>query len=94
MAPTRVQGWLCSAVQSREAADQDSHTASTPTRDPAEFAARAVALLERTDAARRPVRLVGVGSHGLVGVNAGAPAGEAPDEDPASASPLGELDLA
>ena len=43
-----------------------SHTAERPTRDPDDFAARAVALLERTDAARRPVRLLGVGSHGLV----------------------------
>jgi DNA polymerase-4 len=44
-----------------------SHTAGAPTRDPEDFAARAVALLERTEAARRPVRLLGVGSHGLVG---------------------------
>jgi nucleotidyltransferase/DNA polymerase involved in DNA repair len=44
-----------------------SHTAGRPTRDPEDFAARAVALLERTDAARRPVRLLGVGTHGLVG---------------------------
>ena len=43
-----------------------SHTADRPTRDPEDFAARAVALLERTDAARRPVRLLGVGAHGLV----------------------------
>jgi len=42
-----------------------SHTADRPTHAPAEFAARAVALLERTDAARRPVRLLGVGAHGL-----------------------------
>jgi DNA polymerase-4 len=44
-----------------------SHTGAAPTRDPAEFAARAAALLERTDAARRPVRLLGVGAHGLLG---------------------------
>jgi DNA polymerase-4 len=44
-----------------------SHTEERPTRDPEAFAARAVALLERTDAARRPVRLLGVGSHGLAG---------------------------
>jgi DNA polymerase-4 len=43
-----------------------SHTASAPTRDPAEIAARALALLDRTDAARRPVRLLGVGAHGLL----------------------------
>jgi len=44
-----------------------SHTADRPTRQPADFAARAVALLERTDAARRPVRLLGVGAHDLSG---------------------------
>jgi len=43
-----------------------SHTGDRPSRDPEEFAARAVALLGRTDAARRPVRLLGVGTHGLV----------------------------
>jgi len=44
-----------------------SHTADPATRQPAEFAARAVALLERTAAARRPVRLLGVGAHDLSG---------------------------
>ena len=44
-----------------------SHTAPSPTCDAGQFAARAIVLLERTDAARRPVRLLGVGSHGLVG---------------------------
>ena len=44
-----------------------SHTAAAPTCAPAEFAARALALLERTDAARRPVRLLGVGAHELLG---------------------------
>ncbi|HLX81759.1 MAG TPA: DNA polymerase IV [Burkholderiales bacterium] len=44
-----------------------NHTGAAPTRDPGEFAARAVAMLERTDAARRPVRLLGVGAHGLLG---------------------------
>jgi DNA polymerase-4 len=44
-----------------------SHTEDRPTRDPAAFAARAAALLERTDAARRTVRLLGVGAHGLIG---------------------------
>jgi DNA polymerase-4 len=43
-----------------------SHTAGAPSRDPEDFAARAAALLERTEAARRPVRLLGVGTHGLV----------------------------
>jgi DNA polymerase-4 len=44
-----------------------SHTGAAPTRDAKEFAARADALLDRTDAARRPVRLLGVGAHGLLG---------------------------
>jgi DNA polymerase-4 len=44
-----------------------SHTADPATRQPSEFAARAVALLERTEAARRPVRLLGVGAHDLSG---------------------------
>ncbi len=39
-----------------------SHTAS-PTRDADEIAARAVRLLTRTDAGRRPVRLLGVSVH-------------------------------
>jgi DNA polymerase-4 len=43
-----------------------SHTGDRLSRDPEDFAARAVALLGRTDAARRPVRLLGVGAHGLV----------------------------
>src|SRR6266581_5263267 len=43
-----------------------SHTAHAPTCDAAEIAARALALLARTDAARRPVRLLGVGAHGLL----------------------------
>src|SRR5712675_1750500 len=46
-----------------------SHTAAAPTCSAAEIAARALALLERTDAARRPVRLLGVGAHGLVEEN-------------------------
>jgi DNA polymerase-4 len=41
-----------------------SHTAS-PTRDEEAIAARAVALLDRTDAGRRPVRLLGVSVHNL-----------------------------
>jgi len=49
-----------------------SHTARPPTCEAVQIGARAVALLERTDAARRPVRLLGVGAHGLVGENAGA----------------------
>ncbi|HTF14517.1 MAG TPA: DNA polymerase IV [Burkholderiales bacterium] len=43
-----------------------SHTSSAPTCNAAEIAARALALLDRTEAARRPVRLLGVGAHGLL----------------------------
>jgi DNA polymerase-4 len=43
-----------------------SHTAA-PTRDAAEIAARALTLLDRTDAGRRPIRLLGAGVHGLAG---------------------------
>ena len=39
-----------------------SHTAP-PTRDEAELIARAVALLDKTDAGRRPIRLLGVSVH-------------------------------
>jgi DNA polymerase-4 len=42
-----------------------SHTADAATRDAGEICARALALLGRTDAGRRPVRLLGVGAHGL-----------------------------
>ena len=48
------------------------------TRDPAEVAARAVALLARTEAGRRPVRLLGVSVHGL---SAEAPAAGPPGGD-------------
>lgn len=43
-----------------------SHSEAEAICDGAAIAARAVALLERTDAARRRVRLLGVGAHGLV----------------------------
>ncbi len=52
-----------------------SHTAAAPTRDPGEIVARALTLLERTEAGRRPIRLLGAGVHGLAGDQAaiGAP---------------------
>jgi DNA polymerase-4 len=50
-----------------------NHTAEPPTRAAAAFVERALALLERTDAARRPVRLLGVGAHGLAVDEAGRP---------------------
>jgi hypothetical protein len=43
-----------------------SYTAA-PTRDEKALTSRAIALLERTEAARRPVRLLGVGAHALDG---------------------------
>jgi DNA polymerase-4 len=43
-----------------------SHTAP-PTRDESELLARAVQLLEKTDAGRRPVRLLGVSVHNFRG---------------------------
>ena len=49
-----------------------SHSAE-PTSAADAFAARAAALLERTDAARRPVRLLGVGAHGLERAESGRP---------------------
>ena len=47
-----------------------SHTEEPPTQDAKIIVQRALLLLERTDAAHRPVRLLGAGVHGL------APAGE------------------
>ena len=43
-----------------------SNTRPSPTRNPDEIAARAVALLRKTDAGERPVRLLGVSVHNLV----------------------------
>jgi DNA polymerase IV len=42
-----------------------SHSAAAPSRDPDEIVERALALLERTEAGRRPIRLLGAGVHGL-----------------------------
>jgi nucleotidyltransferase/DNA polymerase involved in DNA repair len=42
-----------------------SHTAKAFTASKAEIVNRAQMLLERTEADRRPVRLLGVGAHGL-----------------------------
>jgi DNA polymerase IV len=49
-----------------------SHSTAPGTRDPDALAARAVALLDKTDAAVRPVRLLGVSVHNLLD----------PDEEP------------
>jgi DNA polymerase-4 len=43
-----------------------SHTAA-PTRDEADLTTRAVRLLEKTDAGRRPIRLLGVSVHNFCG---------------------------
>ncbi len=43
-----------------------SHSRLPPTRDADDIASRAVALLERTEAGRRPVRLLGASVHNLV----------------------------
>ncbi len=49
-----------------------------PTRDPDALAARAASLLSRTEAGARPVRLLGVGVHGLVVPGAPGPDGQLP----------------
>jgi DNA polymerase IV len=46
-----------------------SHTRDPATGSPAEIAARAVHLLEKTEAGRRAVRLLGVSLHGLIGAD-------------------------
>jgi DNA polymerase-4 len=43
-----------------------SHTAAPAAQDEAAIVTRALALIEKTDAGRRPVRLLGVSVHGLV----------------------------
>jgi DNA polymerase-4 len=43
-----------------------SHSSALATRDADEIAARALALLARTEAGRKPIRLLGAGVHGLV----------------------------
>jgi DNA polymerase IV len=43
-----------------------SHTLSLPTSDPDVISSWALQLLEKTEAGRRPVRLLGAGVHGLI----------------------------
>jgi DNA polymerase-4 len=67
-----------------------SHTEDPPTHSAEGIAARATALLEKTDAARRPVRLLGVTAHGLSETEteeAPAVSGSTDDELPFPASP-------
>ena len=54
-----------------------SHTAP-PTRDEAALVARALGLLDKTEAGRRPIRLLGVSVHNLCGQADGADAGRLP----------------
>jgi DNA polymerase IV len=49
-----------------------SHTLSLPTSDADVIASWAAILLEKTEAGRRPVRLLGAGVHGLVAEQAAA----------------------
>jgi DNA polymerase-4 len=51
-----------------------SHSATPASRDPDDLARRAVALLEKTEAGQRPVRLLGVSVHNLM--DPGAPSEE------------------
>jgi DNA polymerase-4 len=59
-----------------------SHTQDPATRDASAVVGRAIALLEKTEAGRRPVRLLGVSTHGL-GTSATPPA-----DDPEELLPL------
>jgi DNA polymerase-4 len=43
-----------------------SHSRTPPTCDADDIAARAIALLDRTEAGQRPVRLLGVSVHNLI----------------------------
>jgi DNA polymerase-4 len=58
-----------------------SETRKEPTDSPEEIAGRVVALLEKTEAGRRPVRLLGVSMHGLHSAS-GDPASEGAPEIP------------
>ncbi len=65
-----------------------SQTRDPATRLPEEIAARALALLEKSEAARRPVRLLGVSLHGLSETQDAAPRKKAPPAE-LPFSPLG-----
>ena len=58
--------------------DRDAQRHARPTRDADELAARAAALLSRTEAGARPVRLLGVGVQNLVSPGAPGPDGQLP----------------
>ncbi len=59
-----------------------STTATPPTDDGEVIATRAVALVDRTEAGRRPVRLLGVGVHNLSGLDEEPPARRRDDGRP------------
>ncbi|MGQ0732503.1 MAG: DNA polymerase IV [Acidobacteriota bacterium] len=59
-----------------------SQSDARPTRDAEAIAARAIALLEKTEAGRRPVRLLGVSVHNLEESDAVAPRRPPRDEAP------------
>jgi DNA polymerase-4 len=65
-----------------------SHTAP-PTREEAELTTRAIGLLDKTDAGRRPIRLLGVSVHNFCGehdvAEAPDPAGRLPFDDDTAA---------
>jgi DNA polymerase IV len=52
-----------------------SHS-TAPTRDESDVVARAIRLLEKTDAGRRPIRLLGVSVHNFCGLDAADGAGD------------------
>jgi DNA polymerase-4 len=58
-----------------------SHTQMPPTSDADQIARRAVALLEKTDAGTRPVRLLGVSVHNLISMDPAASRLPLPFED-------------
>jgi DNA polymerase IV len=58
-----------------------SHSEPIATRNPDNLAARARALLDRTEAGRRPVRLLGVSVHNLTDPNAASEVGGLPFAD-------------
>ena len=62
-----------------------SDTRTPPTADADEIARRAVALLERTDAGSRPVRLLGAGVHNFTATEDEAGT-SSPESDPGTES--------
>jgi DNA polymerase-4 len=55
-----------------------SHSATPATQDEAAILSRALALVEKTDAGRRPVRLLGVSVHGFASAPEPVPDGDGP----------------